>query len=405
MFSKKVWLLIIVSSLGYFVDVYDLLVFSIVRKASLISLGVSTADQITVGLSLQNWQAAGLLIGGILWGVLGDKRGRLSVLSGSITIYSIANILNAYATTIPMYALLRFVAGLGLAGELGAGITLVSEMVPKEKRGVATMIVATVGLLGAAAASYVGLNFDWRVSYMIGGIGGFLLLLLRFGTFESGLFEKTKNLESSLRGSLKMILTDSKKLTKYILCILSGSSVYFIVGILVTYSPEFGTLEGLKTIPVAGIAVLVLYIALAVGDVLCSSLSQKWKSRRKALIIFNIVAFVTCLSFLFWKTETLFMFYFKVVLMGLGAGFWAVLNTNAAEQFGTNLRATVATTVPNFVRGMLIPMAWLFTYLKVYMGTKNSAFVVCLIVSLLSIGSSYLLEESFEKDMDFVDIE
>jgi MFS transporter, putative metabolite:H+ symporter len=370
--QREVALLLVAAALGYFVDVYDLIILSVVRKASLAGLGVPEADMLRVGLRLLNIQIAGVLIGGVMWGILGDKRGRLAVLFGSITLYSVANLLNAYISSIAQYECLRFIAGFGLAGELGAGITIVSEVVGRQYRGVATMCIAALGLLGAVLASVIGVHFDWRTSYLIGGILGVCLLILRIGTAESSLFRKIQNASLS-RGSLVLLFRDGRRVKRYLLCILAGTPVYFAIGILITGSPEFGKNEGLNPAPSAGIAVLWFYISCSIADVACSALSQWWRSRRMALSIFLILSLIASVVFVIVRSPSVQFFYGKCAFLGFGIGLWAVLNTNAAEQFGTNLRATVATTVPNFVRALLIPISFIFDALKPAIGLSCAA--------------------------------
>jgi MFS transporter, putative metabolite:H+ symporter len=402
--DRRVWLIIIVAALGYFVDVYDLLLFSAVRSASLTSIGVQASQLLPIGLTILNWQAAGLIVGGIFWGVWGDRRGRMSVLFGSIALYSVANILNAFMGNVAQYEVLRFLAGLGLAGELGAGITIVTETVSKGKRGLATMLVAAVGFLGAIAASVVSINFPWQTAFIIGGIGGLVLLILRAGTFESGLFNKIKANTQVSRGNFLMLFTNGKRFWRYLLSILAGLPVYFVVGILVTAAPELGKREGLNPAPTAAIAIIVAYLALVLGDIVCSSFSQVVRSRKKALVLFNILGVLATLFFVFYPSPNLTFFYLKVAAAGFTVGLWAVLNTSAAEQFGTNLRATVATTVPNFVRGLLIPITAMFGIFTAELGTKYGLLTTGLIVGIIAIIASALQTETFEKELDYIDL-
>ena len=400
--SKGAIVLIAVSALGYFVDVYDLIIFSVVRKASLAGLGVPEADLLSVGLFLLNLQIAGVLLGGFLWGVLGDKLGRLSVLFGSIILYSLANILNAYVNTLWQYEVLRFVAGVGLAGELGAGVTIVSEVLPSRLRGYGTMLIASVGLLGAVVASECGIHFAWRTTYLIGGIMGFALLILRIGVAESPLFKQIVQARVQ-RGSLRMLLTSADRLRRYFLCILAGLPLYFVIGILITASPEVGKSLGLPQAPVAAVAVMVAYIAMSIGDVVCSSLSQLLRSRRKAIITFHLFTAVSIGLYLFLRPDDLHAFYWRCAFLGFGIGFWALVVTNAAEQFGTNLRATVTTTVPNLIRGMLIPITWLFDLLKKSYGIVESSAIIGYGCVAIAIIACLLMTETFGKDLDFTE--
>ncbi|WP_214226490.1 MFS transporter [Pedobacter sp. B4-66] len=398
--NKGVFLLILVASLGYFVDIYDLLLFLIIKNKSLASLGVP-ADKITeTGLYLMNWQMAGLLIGGIFWGVLGDKKGRLSVLFGSIIMYSLANIANGFATTIPMYAALRFIAGIGLAGELGAGITLVSESMSKEKRGYGTMLVAGIGLMGAVAAYIVGDLFEWRTAFFVGGGLGIVLLLLRFGVFESGLFEKMSKKEVT-KGNFFMLFFTWKRFLKYLSCILIAVPLWFVVGILVGIAPEFGKALNAVDILDNGKGVMFTYIGISLGDFLSGALSQVFKTRKKIVFIFVTLTFCTMLVYLLNTGWTATGFYTLCVFFGLFTGYWVVFVTIAAEQFGTNLRATVTTSVPNMVRGSLILVTILFQFLVVKMGIVNAA--LCLAV--LTVGLAYIglynLDETYGRDLNF----
>jgi MFS family permease len=391
-----------VSSLGYFVDVYDLILLSVVRKASLAGLGVPEGRMLDVGIHLLNIQMWGVLCGGIVWGVLGDKRGRLTVLFGSILLYSIANLLNAYVSSVGQYEVLRFIAGFGLAGELGAAVTIVSETVSKEKRGLATMCIASLGLLGAILASEVAIHFQWRTAYTVGGVLGLCLLVLRVGTIESVLFLKTRKTTVE-RGNLLMLLHDSRRLYRYLLCIFAGAPLYFVIGILITASPEFSKGEGLTVPAVAGVAVMWAYGAMSLGDIACSALSQWTRSRRIALTVFHLLCLSSCLAFILLPSPSLQFFYGKCVALGFSIGFWAVLNTNAVEQFGTNLRASVATTVPNFVRALLIPISMCFDALKGFIGLQKSSLIVAVTVCAIGLAATWLLSETFAKDLDFVE--
>ena len=349
-------LAVIVAALGYFVDIYDLLLFTIVREPSLKGLGVDLSNAkavLTASTKIINWQMVGLLIGGILWGVMGDKKGRLSVLFGSILLYSVANFVTGFVTTIDQYAYARFAAGIGLAGELGAGITLVSELLPKEKRGVGTSLVAGIGLFGAVFA-YFTYDFtqDWRLCYKIGGGLGIGLLLLRIGVAESGMFHQVKEAKIS-RGNLLMFFTKASRLRKYFLAILIGLPTWYVIGVLVNLSNRFADkMYGTNAI-ISGKAIMFAYIGIAIGDILIGLISQYFKSRKKALFLFY--AFTIVSVFLFfspWNNSDSRM-YFICGLMGFSTGFWAIFVTMGAEQFGTNLRATAATTIPNMVRGAL----------------------------------------------------
>jgi MFS family permease len=393
---------VIVAALGYLVDMYDLFLFSIVRIPSLQSLGLKGEALLNDGVLLLNVQMAGLLLGGIFWGVLGDKKGRLSVLFGSIIIYSIANIANGFVTSIDQYILFRFVAGIGLAGELGAGITLVAETLPKEIRGYGTTLVATMGVIGAILAYFITDLFDWRISYFIGGGLGILLLILRIRVFESPIFRGIKN-SNVQKGNLLMLFNSWKRFSTYWKCILVGLPIWFVVGILITFSPEFGKALGLEGAVVAGKAVMLSFSGQVAGDIASGFLSQMLRSRKKAILVFLLLSVVFILVYLMFPSDNLTDFYILCTFLGFANGYWTLFVTIAAELFGTNLRATVATTAPNFVRGAIIPLTFFFLQLKNSYGIINSALIVGMISVVLSLLSLLFLRETFHKDLDYTD--
>jgi len=393
---------VIVASLGYFVDIYDLLLFSIVRVKSLKDLGLTDALVATDGMTIIGRQMLGLLIGGVLWGIMGDKKGRLSVLFGSILLYSLANIANGFVQNVTQYSWCRFVAGIGLAGELGAGITLVSELIPKEKRGIATSIVAGVGLSGAIVAYFIAQTFGWRTCYYIGGGLGLLLLALRISVFESGMYQQMA--ESNIqKGNFFMFFTNGQRFKKYLLSILIGLPTWYVIGILISFSKEFGQQFGIKEEINPGKAVMYAYVAISIGDLLIGFVSQWLKSRKKALYIFYAITVVSIILYFRQYNGTASGMYFLAALMGFGTGFWAIFVTMAAEHFGTNLRATAATTVPNIVRGSLPLMAMLFKYLQGSFSYINSAAITGVVVMVISIISVIMTEETFGKDLDFME--
>jgi len=390
---------VIVAALGYLVDMYDLFLFSVVRIPSLKALGLSGDELLNDGVLLLNMQMAGMLVGGIIWGILGDKRGRLSVLFGSIITYSLANIANGFVTSVEQYAVLRFIAGIGLAGELGAGITLVTEVLPKQIRGYGTTLVATLGVLGAILAYFVADIFEWRISYFVGGGLGLMLLLLRVKVFESGMFEKLKA-QKVERGNVMMILSDGKRLAKYIQAIVIGLPIWFVVGVLITFSPEFGAAKGITGID-AGKAVMLAFSGQVFGDIFSGLLSQSFQSRKKIIGLFIVLSFSMVCFYLLVPMQSAFIFYTACALMGFCNGYWTLFITIAAELFGTNLRATVATTIPNFVRGATIPLTSLFIYFRPEIGAIQSAVIIGAFTVLIALVCLYFLEETFHKDLNY----
>jgi len=401
---RQAALVILVAALGYFVDIYDLLLFSMVRSPSLTALGVPADQLLGQGVRLLNMQMGGMLLGGIFWGILGDKKGRLSVLFGSIVLYSVANLCNGMVSTVGQYAVLRLVAGIGLAGELGAGITLVAEVMPKKSRGWGTSIVASVGILGAVVGYGVAGSTDWRHAYFIGGGLGLSLLLLRVGVMESGLFKHAANAPAK-RGDFSMLFRDAGRFFKYLRVIAIGLPLWYLVGILITFSPEFGKAFGFSALPNAGKAVALCYTGLAVGDFASGMLSQWLKSRRRAVALFMLAQTLGLALYFTLGSTSLAAFYACCLILGLSAGYWALFVTLGAEQFGTNIRSTVATTVPNMVRGAVVPMTLLFTWLRgLDLGTPMAALVVAVPVFGMALWGLAGLEETFHKDLDYVEV-
>ncbi len=393
---------ITVAALGYFVDIYDLLLFSIIRVSSLKDLGLKGQELTDTGILLLDIQMIGMLIGGIAWGMLGDKKGRLSVLFGSILLYSLANVANGFTNSVTGYATWRFIAGLGLAGELGAGITLVAELMPKGKRGYATTLVASVGISGAVAAYFVSDLFHWRTSFFIGGGLGLLLLLLRIGVAESGMFTQIKT--AANKGDFLGLFRSRKNIFKYLRCILIGVPLWFVVGILVTLSPEFGRLLGVEGEISGGLAIAWCYGGMALGDVVSGLISQLLRSRIKVVAGFLGLAIITTGVYLFGSGISLTWFYPLCGLLGFSVGYWVIFMTISTEQFGTNIRATVTTTAPNFARGALVPSTILFHLFTKWTGSMiTGAAIVGLILFGLACWALSGIKETFDKDIDYTE--
>lgn len=421
--SRSQYLLIVVAALGYFVDIYDLVLFNVVKKASLEALQLAGAMQEKNEILLFNWQMTGMMLGGILWGILGDKKGRLSVLFGSILMYSIANIANAFIQVgdLTTYSIVRFIAGVGLAGELGAGITLVVETMSKEKRGYGTMIIVTFGALGAVFASIVGkqgalfaeltnaaLNthfVDWQMAYIVGGLLGIFLLLLRAGTIESVMF---KGIEKQIisKGNFFSLFAGKEIFLKYLKCILIGLPVWFIVGVLISLSVGISKQIGIEGV-LTGTAIMYAYIGLSVGDLISGLLSQLFKTRRKVVIAYLFASTILTLLFLFPISKSLSLFYFMCFALGTATGYWALFVTIASEQFGTNIRSTVTNTVPNFVRGAVVPITLLYKFIEPLFGDENGKIISALIVGVICIAlalySILTVKETFNKDLNYVE--
>jgi MFS family permease len=413
--SKVLNSTVIVAGLGYFVDIYDIQLFNIIGKESIQSpAGLNVSDPAQVANLFDNnlfyWQMAGMLVGGLFWGVYGDRKGRKSILFGSILMYSVANLLNAFVTTIEQYQAVRFLAGLGLAGELGAAITLVSEIMSKENRGWGTAIIVTLGALGACVAAIIA-NYKiawfgleaWQTAYIIGGVLGLLLLLLRFGTFESGMFEELEKKDRS-RGNFFILFQQRERLVKYLHCISIGLPVWFVLGTLIKRAPGYAENIGVSTPISVATAVMMAYLGLSIGDLLSGFLSQVLRSRRKVVVLYLGLSMLTTLVYIFSPAMSASSFYFLIFILGMSTGYWALFVTIASEQFGTNIRATATTTVPNFVRGSVIPIGMSFAWLLAHFSSIVSATLivggVCFGLAVFSILS---LPETFGKSLDYLE--
>jgi MFS family permease len=393
---------VIVAALGYFVDVYDLVLFLVVKNPSLLDLGVAPDAMLESGAFLLNCQNGGMLVGGLLWGLLGDKIGRTKVLFGSIVMYSVANICNAFVGSLDTYAALRFIAGVGLAGELGAGVTLVAELMPQRLRGYGTTIIAGVGACGAIVAGLVGEILAWRHSYLIGGALGLALLFLRVSVAESELFKSVHAQGSSMREVVRL-LARPRRLARFFQCILIGVPIWFIVGILLANSKDLAKALGVVEVPKAGLCIAILYFGLFVGDVLGGLLSQYLKSRKRPIAMYLSLCGVAPLWFLTREQLSLTGLYVNLFVLGCAGGYWVLVVTLAAEQFGTNVRATVTTSIPNFIRGAIVPVSAAFLALRPTQGILDAAMMVGLGVCILATVCLFTLEETFSRDMDFLE--
>lgn len=395
---------VIVAALGYFVDIYDLLLFAIIRIESLRDLGLSVEDITIEGEAILQWQMAGLLLGGIIAGIIADRKGRLSVLFGSILFYSLANIANGMVQTVEQYKIIRFLAGLGLAGELGVGITLVSELISKEKRGIATSLVAGIGLTGAVVAFIMKNNFDWRTCYYIGGGLGLLLLILRISVFESGMYKEVKKMDVQ-RGNFFMLFTNRDRLKRYITGILIGLPTWFVIGVLVAFSNDFGAWMNITEPIDPGKAIMYAYAAISIGDILIGFISQWFRSRKKALFLFYLITAVFMVLFFTAQWNgTAGKMYWICAGLGFGTGFWAIFVTMGAEQFGTNLRATAATTIPNMVRGMLaIFITPLFQFLRGQTDYYTGGWMAAIVIMVITVIAAIFTKETFGKDLNYLE--
>ena len=400
--KRHIWLAIIASALGFFVDLYDIIILSIVRSKSLLELGVPETELLSKGVFLINIQMVGMLIGGFVWGIIGDKMGRLSVLFGSIILYSTATFTNAYAPNFEIYLLLRFLAGVGLAGELGAAITLVTEQMPQKYRGIGPAIIGGSGMLGAIVGAYIGGKYSWQFTYQLGGGLGFALLILRLGVLESGLFNAMKD-KTSNKGNLRLLFKNKDYIVKYISICVLGFPVWYVNGVVMTFTPEIAKAWGMTEIPSVSTVFTYYFIGLTFGDLTGGFVSQYLKSRKKAIRLYLSMYAVSAVVFFMVGNQSLTLYYGLLLFLGFCVGYSIVLLTLAAEQYGTNIRATVTTSSLNILRATVIPQTLLFGLLSPYIGIVNSAMVVGVVAILLAFWGLSNLEETFHKDLNYME--
>lgn len=402
-FSAKEVKMIILAAAGYFVDIYDLLIFSSERVESLEEIGVPVQNMKSVALMLQNYQMAGLIAGGFIFGMLADKLGRVRVLFASILLYSFANLGNAFVTTVPVFAAFRFIAGLGLAGELGIALSWISESLQRNQRTIATMIVSAIGLCGGITAAIVSSLLHWQTSYIIGGLMGLLLLGFRITVQESELYKKTKH-ESLQKGNLIQLFSNKSQMARFTLCVLSGAPSFIFMSIYVTLAPEFATAFNITGKISVSHAIMVYLIAFTVSDILCGLLSRMLQQRKAALLIYVMIQTLAVGFFFLVPPITSTDLYMRCVFLGFSVGYWGILITNSLEQFGTNIRATVATSTSNLIRGITIPATIVFSLVASSLGIIASGMIIGFSLIAISVISILLLEDKFENDLNFAEV-
>lgn len=400
--KKHIWLAIIASALGFFVDLYDIIILSIVRSKSLLAMGVEPSELLSKGVSLINIQMVGMLIGGFVWGIIGDKMGRLSVLFGSIILYSTATFSNAYANSFEMYLLLRFLAGIGLAGELGAAITLVTEQMPQKYRGIGPAIIGGCGMLGAIFGAYIGGKYSWQFTYQLGGGLGFLLLILRLGVLESGLYKQMKD-KTTAKGDLRLLFKNKDYIKKYVSICVLGFPVWFVNGVVMTFTPEIAKAWGMNPIPSVSAVFTYYFIGLTFGDLTAGFVSQYLQSRKKAIRLYLTLYTLGLIVFFMVGNQSLTLYYGLLLFLGFCVGYSIVLLTLAAEQYGTNIRATVTTSSLNILRATVIPQTLLFGWLVPSLGEPKSAMVVGVLAIAVAFWGLSNLEETFHKDLNYTE--
>jgi len=391
------------AALGYFVDLYDIVIFGVVRVVSLNDLGITGADNTSWGIHLLNLQMTGMLIGGVLWGVLGDIVGRRAALLATIGIYSLANVANGFVTSVEQYAVLRFIAGVGLAGELGMGVTLVAELMPARYRGYGTTVIAFLGLLGALAASYVGVLLPWRLAYFAGGGMGLLVMALRwYGLRESAMFA-ARRAQAQHQGDVRLLFKSLPTFGKFLAVIAVGVPIWYISALFVNLAPEYG--RALKLTAPLSVAEALRWqaIGLAIGSAATGLLSE-WLHSRKRVLYGCFAALIGLVGLLLSLDGASVTAYCVVMFaIGLGQGYWTVFITTSAEQFGTNIRATVATSVPNFVRAMIVPITLSLKAIWDATGLVGGTLLIGALVFGVALAALWSLPETWGKNLDYTE--
>lgn len=393
---------VLVAGIGFFIDAFDLFLFNVYRIPSLKGLGLSGSELTHTGERLLSIQMAGMMLGGIITGIFADKKGRVKVLFGSILLYSLANFANAFVQDVNTYAIIRFLAGVGLAGELGAGITLVSESMTVEKRGYGTILVATLGALGAVTAGLIGDFLPWRQAFMAAGVAGGILLVMRLRSFEPAMFSDN-NATAGKRGSLVLLFSSPRRALRYVACILMGVPIWYSVGLLITLSPELAKDHGIDGLKLSTCFVL-FQVGITVGDLLSGIVSQLLRSRKKVLIGFMTLG-ILATAYHFMLMSAGMEFYITSLLMGLGCGYLSVFVTTTAEHFGINLRVTVTATVTNFMRGAVVLLVPMHQGIERAFGLNLTGGLIATgcIVWALALASALALPDTFGKSLAFTE--
>ncbi|MBI3441231.1 MAG: MFS transporter [Proteobacteria bacterium] len=389
-------LTILITGLGYFVDSFDAFLLNVIRTPSLKEMGFSGDTLTHAGVLILNWQVTGTLFGGIFWGTLGDKLGRKRALLGSILMYSLGQFANAFVHSVPVYAAVRFVVGFGIAGEVGLGATLVGEVVRTSKRTYSLACFTAIGLLGVVSASLSIELVSWRITCLLGGAGGLVLLFLRHRLFESPLFDALA-IEKERRGRFWQILLYRTLLRKWLCCIFILAPNFFITGFLLTLAPEFAKAAGIA-MPIKANIALALYFTFAVaGDFMSAYLSERWRSRRRVLFIFMSANTALALVYLFLTPHEPQFFYVLCAIFGF-FNLWAISTTVAIEQMKTGLRATTTTSSMNFARACLVLINLGFIALKPH-GTAEAALMVGALFFTMGFAAIYYLDETYGRPL------
>jgi hypothetical protein len=246
--------------------------------------------------------------------------------------------------------------------------------------------------------------FDWRTCYYIGGALGLTLLLLRMQVKESVLFKQVKQ-AGVKRGDFLMFFNNKERALLYLRCIMIGIPAWYIIGVLVTFSDQFGKEFGIEGID-PGKAIMYQYMAIAFGDLTAGLLSKLLNSRKKALFVFyGITTLFLGLYFGLRGGGSAQNMYWLCAGLGFGTGFSVIYITMSAEQFGTNLRATAAVTIPNMVRGALPLIIILFKGMRNWTGSYvTGAVLTGALLMLIAVYAAIGIRETYNKELDFVEV-
>jgi MFS transporter, putative metabolite:H+ symporter len=381
---------------GYFIDIFDLVLFSTLRISSFEELKITDPTYWTVVFF--NLQMTGILVGGIFWGKMADIKGRSWSFMGTILVFSIANIINGLTSSLTVYGICRFIAGFGLAGEMGSGIALICEKVPDEKRSLYLGFVSSLGCIGAVLSGWLGDIVYWRYLFIGSGFAGILLTLLRKNLLEPDLFRKTATLNIP-RGQWKTLFQSPPDLIRFILLIFLGIPMWYIIGILWSFSTEMTSTIGLN-IFTSGQAILWGYVGVWMGDMLMPFVSQFLKSRIFTIQICLIMMLLGVIYLFQFQPHSLLSFQLTHIFLGFTIGYWAVYATLCGESFGTNIRALTSTSLPSLIRFSSIPMMIIYQYGRDE-NELNIALGMGLTVLCISMITTYFIKDTFQKDIDF----
>ncbi len=408
--NSSYFIILLVTSLGNFVDYGDMFMASLVRNDAIVALGIAQTKEavLAVGLNLESFQAVGFLLGCFTWGIFADKKGRLQVLYISTLVYSLANILNGllspeWSHVYYWYGGCRLFSGWGLSAEFSVAITLIVEYFSVKKRIIGTMLMTGLGFLGVFLVSWLKFytHILWNEFFIWGGVAGLVLLVFRFAAQESFMFLNQQT-AAIKKGSLMTLLKQKKYSRQFFLTVWLVLPI-FLVQLILKFSPNISQQINSEIISIA--LVLLIYDAFSIfSDILGCYISYLFNNRMRVLKFYLILIFLALLGFAIWPPLTTFSWYWVYVpILGLANGYWGLWGTMIAELFGINVRATATTFIVNLSRSFVLILSITFKDLDLRYGFSISVIVLTLVTCGLAFWSVFKIPETAHKNLEYVE--